>query len=759
MEISLVGFPRFGRNREFKKILESYLKEEISEEQFTTEISTLKISQWYFMKEQGIDYIPSDFSLYDHMLDTSLMLTGIPPGYKHISLSEIQQYFSIAKGYQKDDIDLKAREMKKWFNTNYHYIVPEITENTIFRLNVEKIKNDIELATKNGITTKPVIVGPFTFLKLSKIKTAGKKFIDYLDPVILCYKELLDSLSKEKISMLQIDEPYLVTDLSKDDVYHFKTIYREILREKKTKTLLQTYFGDLRDIYPEIISLPFDAIGLDFVEGKRNIEIIKHKGFPEDKKIFAGIVNGKNVWINNYSTSISIIKELSKHVPEENIVLSTSCSLLHVPYTVEDENEIQSEIKEHLAFAYEKISELKEISNLLKSENYEREESFLKNQAKINEKSSISKWIFADIRNKINMLKEKDFKRSTPFKKRNKIQKEKLALPLLSTTTIGSFPQTSEIRKIRARYKKGEISIEEYTNLIRAKISEVIKLQEEIGLDVFVHGEYERNDMVEYFGENLEGFVITRNGWVQSYGTRGVKPPIIFGDVRRTKPITIEWIKYAQSLTKHFVKGILTGPVTILNWSFPREDIELKEIAYQIALAIKEEVEDLEKSNISIIQIDEAALREKLPLRRREWKGYLDWAIKSFRLCSSSVKPETQIHTHMCYSEFSDIIEAIDKLDADVITIEAAKSEFSILKAFAGYRYSREIGPGVYDVHSPRIPNVEEIKEKIHRMMKFIPPKKLWVNPDCGLKTRDMPETIESLKNMVRAAKAVREEI
>ncbi|PKM70717.1 MAG: 5-methyltetrahydropteroyltriglutamate--homocysteine S-methyltransferase, partial [Firmicutes bacterium HGW-Firmicutes-18] len=662
-KISIIGYPRIGENRELKKITESYFAGTITKKELISSAKKIRGNDWLIQKNKGIEYIPSnDFSFYDNMLDTAYMLNVIPSRYANLNLDAMDTYFAMAKGYQKNKKDVKALDMKKWFNTNYHYVVPEIETDTIFKLNSNKIFEEYQEALKIGIETKPVIIGPFTFLKLCKTK---KGYSDYIDEIVKIYSEILDGLNNLNVKILQIDEPELVRDLTKDDISNFILMYKKILSQKKgLKILLQTYFGDIRDIYSDIISLSFDAIGIDFVEGKMSLELIQNNGFPNDKILFAGIVNGKNVWRNDYRKTIQTLAQIFEKVPKKNVVLSTSCSLLFAPYSLKYENKMEEKYKKHLAFAEEKTGELSELAELVNQTDYIKDERFIKNQNIINEKS-----LFADtdIREKVKNLKDKDFDREMKFEDRIKIQKNLLRLPSLPTTTIGSFPQTKEVRQLRNKYRKGEINGNEYKEKIKEKIKEVIKLQEEIGLDVLVHGEFERNDMVEYFGENLKGFLFTENGWVQSYGTRGVKPPIIFTDVKHDKIITVEWIIYSQGLTNKPVKGMLTGPITILNWSFPREDIHPKEIAYQIAIAIKEEVADLEKAGVKIIQIDEAALREKLPLRKCDWhKDYLDWAIKAFKLTHSSVKPETQIHTHMCYSEFADIINEISEMDADV---------------------------------------------------------------------------------------------
>ncbi|MBR5056939.1 MAG: 5-methyltetrahydropteroyltriglutamate--homocysteine S-methyltransferase, partial [Clostridiales bacterium] len=565
------------------------------------------------------------------------------------------------------------------------------------------------------------------------------------------YRKLFSELAKAGATKVQLDEPYLVRDLELSDIALFKNIYAQLLSDKHgLKILLQTYFGDIRDVYDEVVSLDVDAIGLDFVEGRKTLSLLKEKGFPKEKILVAGLVNGKNIWKNNYSKTAEILKEIVEVVDEENIVIGTSCSLLHVPYSLKSETKLPEEYKKHFAFAEEKLLELADLADL-------NEGTIAANQVLFEKRiDSVDEAVQA----RVAAIKEEDYTRLPVFEEREKIQKEKLGLPLFPTTTIGSFPQTADVRKNRSDFKKGVISKEAYVKFNQEKIAACIRLQEELGLDVLVHGEFERNDMVEYFGEHLSGYVFTEKAWVLSYGTRCVKPPIVWGDVSRKEPITVEWSKFAKSCTDKPVKGMLTGPVTILNWSFPREDISIEESVKQIALAIRDEVLDLEANGINIIQIDEAALREKLPLRKSDWYSeYLDFAIPAFRLVHSGVKAETQIHTHMCYSEFTDIIPAIDSMDADVITFEASRSDLQILDALKENHFKTEVGPGVYDIHSPRVPSVEELVGQLSKIRAKTEDSKLWVNPDCGLKTRGEEETVKSLRNLVEAAKIIREKV
>lgn len=753
MKTSVIGFPRIGKDRELKFATEKYFKGEINEEELLCTAKSLRKYGWLKQKDAGISYIPSnDFSYYDNVLDTAVLFNVIPKKYKDLGLSKLDTYFAMARGYQGDKGNVKALAMKKWFDTNYHYIVPEIEDETKVTLDLSKILDEYKEAYELGIETKVVITGPFTFLKLLKY-TGTKKIEDYIQIFTNEYIRLLKELSEKNIGIVEFDEPYLVRDLSDKDIADFSLIYKELLSNKENvKVILQTYFGDIRDIYETVINLDFDGIGLDIIKGDKNLELIEKYGFAGDKVLFAGVVNGKNIWKNNYKKSLEILEKLK----DFNVVISTSCSLLHVPYTLENEVKLEDKYKSHFAFANEKLIELNELSQIYDDiENKDENEFYKNNQSILSERVDV---VDEKVREEVANICEADYERKPDFYEREKIQKNKFNLPKFPTTTIGSFPQTKEVRKNRLDYKKGLITKEEYEQFNKEKIAECIKLQEEIGLDVLVHGEFERNDMVEYFGEHLSGYLFTEKAWVQSYGTRCVKPPVIWGDVSRKEPITVKWSVYAKSLTTKPVKGMLTGPVTILNWSFPREDISLKESALQIALAIRDEVLDLEANGIDIIQVDEAALREKLPLRKSDWnEKYLDWAIKAFRLVGSKVKPETQIHTHMCYSEFTDIIPAIDAMDADVITFEASRSDLQILDSLRENNFKTEVGPGVYDIHSPRVPSVDEIYNALEKMLEKVDENKLWVNPDCGLKTRGDKETKESLANLVEAAKKLRE--
>lgn len=746
MTATIVGFPRIGENRELKFITEKYFKHEATEEELKERAKDLRQHDRKLLLDSGLtNFTSNHFSFYDQMLDAAFLFNVIPENIAELDLSDLDKYFALARGYQGEKGDVKAWPMKKWFNTNYHYIVPQFTADTDVKLAGTKIFDEFVEAKEDGTITRPVLVGPFTLLQLSEFHGCVKE--DFVGAFIEAYARIFKQLEDLGANWIQLDEPSLVKDLDEKELALFKALYEPLLLQKgKLKVLAQTYFGDVRDAYDVLLKLPFDGIGLDFVEGRKTLELVE-RGFDDGKVLFAGVVNGKNIWRNNYQKTLDLLKKLNV----KNLVLTTSCSLLHVPYTVASE-ELEEDVTKHFAFAEEKVKELVELDALLKNQSPE----FLRKNAELFEKPRVLE--NAELHQKIADLKPEAFVRQPEFAVREKIQRQKFNLPLLPTTTIGSFPQTREVKQKRAAFRKHEISKEEYDEFIAERIDSWIRFQEEIGLDVLVHGEFERNDMVEYFGQHLEGYVFTKKAWVQSYGTRCVKPPIIWGDVSRKDPITVRWSVYAQKQTKKIVKGMLTGPVTILNWSFPREDISIKESTLQLALAIREEVLDLEKNGIRVIQIDEAALREKLPLRRSDWQSeYLDWAIPAFRLVHSGVKPETQIHTHMCYSEFNDIIPAIDDMDADVISFEASRSNLEILDELKEKNFKTEVGPGVYDIHSPRIPTVEEIEQALHRILAKVQKEKVWVNPDCGLKTRGEKETKASLKNLTQAAQNIRE--
>lgn len=756
MSTSVIGYPRIGKLRELKFAIEAYFKGDKSQDELLTLAKSLRANHWQLQAENKINYISSnDFSFYDAVLDTANLLNVVPKRYQQLALPELGQYFAMARGYQGEKGDVHALAMKKWFNTNYHYLVPEIEATTEIKLVGTKPFDEYLEAKQLGIETKPVIIGPLTFLKLAKLPV-GQTYQQYQNAIIRAYQDIIAKFEQLGTEWLQIDEPILVTDLTKQDIQSFEQIYQAILPTKgKVKILLQTYFGDIRDCYTNVTALAFDGIGIDFVEGKESLKLLQQHGFPNDKVLFAGVINGKNIWRNNYAKTLPLLQQIKSKT--HSIVINTSCSLLHVPYTLQNETKLTIAQKAYFTFAQEKLQELVELSQLVEAQDINQHPAYKSNQTLFTREREGTN---QNIRQKVSALSDNDFVRLPEFNQREKLQKQTLNLPPLPTTTIGSFPQTSDVRLNRAKFKKAEITLAEYTAFNKQKIAECIKLQEEIGIDVLVHGEFERNDMVEYFGESLNGFIFTEKAWVQSYGTRCVKPPVIWGDVSRSKPITVEYSQYAQSLSDKPVKGMLTGPVTILNWSFPREDISYKDSVFQIGLAIADEVLDLEAAGINIIQIDEAALKEKLPLRKADWHSeYLDWAIPAFRLVHSKVKAETQIHTHMCYSEFTDIIKEIDQMDADVISFEASRSNLEIIDVLKQNNFQTEVGPGVYDIHSPRVPSVDEIRQTIEKLLVKIDKQKLWVNPDCGLKTRGEKEVVASLINLVKATKDVRLEL
>ena len=750
MTTSIIGFPRIGEHRELKFATEKYFRKEISAEELQATAKELRAKHWRLAQERGVDQIPSnDFSLYDTFLDTAVLFNIVPEQVQAIDLSELDKYFALARGYQGDKGDVRALPMKKWFNTNYHYIVPKFEANTQIKLAGHKLFDEFQEAKDLGIHTRPVLVGPFTLLRLAEY-AEGVNPVQFIEPLVAAYKEVFRRLADLGATDIQLDEPALVKDISELELTLFDKLYQGLLADKAgLSVLLQTYFGDVRDVYSHLVQLPVEAIGLDFLEGRKTLDLVKEHGFPADKVLYAGVVNGKNIWRNDYAKTLALLEE----IPAQNVVLSTSCSLLHVPFTTANE-EFAPEILAHFAFAAEKLDELRELDAIRAGQG---DEFLAANKALFAAERTVRN---AELATQLAGLDDAAFTRQPALAERAKAQHQAFNLPVLPTTTIGSFPQTREVKVNRATFRRGEKTEAEYTAFIEAEIDEWIKWQEEIGLDVLVHGEFERNDMVEYFGENLSGYLFSKNGWVQSYGTRGVKPPIIWGDVKRERPITVKWSAYAQAQSDLPVKGMLTGPVTILNWSFPREDITIKESTLQIALAIREEVLDLEAAGIHIIQIDEAALREKLPLRKSDWYSeYLDWAIPAFRLVHSGVAPTTQIHTHMCYSEFTDIIPAIEQLDADVISFEASRSNLHILDELERQNFQLQVGPGVYDIHSPRVPSVEEIEHTIRAILAKVPTERVWINPDCGLKTRGIPETKASLVNLTQATRNIREEL
>jgi len=751
-----LGFPRIGIKRELKKTIESYWKGNLSEEELFLAAKTLRKKHWQLQKENGIDLVPAgDFSLYDQILDMTVTLGAVPRRFNFEGETvDIKTYFDMARGKAKQG-DANAMEMTKWFDTNYHYMVPEFEPNQTFKLSSEKIFEEVKEAASQGHNVKPVLPGPLTYIFLGKETKEGFNRFDHLDSILKVYEEILTRLS-ENCEWIQLDEPILVLDLDTKIKNHFKETYERLTKAAGSmKILLATYFGALGSNEDLTLSLPVSGLHLDLVRAPHQLDSVL-KNIDSEKILSLGLVNGRNIWKTNLDTAISTVKRASQALGKERIMIAPSCSLLHVPMDLDEETALLPEIKNWMAFAKQKCKELQIIRDAALGKDV-GEELNANREALLSRKES-SLATNKSVQEKLQNISKEMLSRKSPFATRREKQKEELNLPLLPTTTIGSYPQTKEIRQIRSKFKKREISEEDYKKSMKDFIREMTIKQEELGLDVLVHGEPERNDMVEYFGEQLKGYCFTKNGWVQSYGTRCVKPPVLYGDVLRPQPMTVNWIKYAQSLTKKPMKGMLTGPVTILCWSFVRDDQPRSETCKQIALALREEVRELEEAGIKIIQVDEPAIREGLPLRKKDWEDYLQWAIDCFHITTSGVNDETQIHTHMCYSEFNDIIEWIAKMDADVISIEASRSKMELLKAFEDFHYPNEIGPGVYDIHSPRIPSKEEIKSLIKKAIEVIPLENLWVNPDCGLKTRNWDEVIPSLRNMVEAAKELREE-
>ena len=760
MKTTLLGHPRIGRQRELKKACEAFWSGKIDQTELLNTAKEIKKQNWLQQQDLGVDLIPSnDFSFYDQVLDACLTFGCIPKRYNNIDKSNyLELYFAMARGLQKDNIDVTAMEMTKWFDTNYHYIVPEFEKEQTFHFFSNKIIEEYKEALTLGIKTKPVLIGPVTFLLQGKEKESGFHRLDLLDKLLPVYFEVIERLENLGAEYIQFDEPCLALNLSEKEQQAITKTYNKIAKKfPALKVFLANYFDCYGENLNIALQLPVDTLHLDLVRCPLQLnDILESEHFNPKTKLSLGVVDGRNIWKNDFEASIKIIEKASKKLDPENLWIASSCSLLHTPYDLDLETTLEPEIKQWLAFTKQKIEEIVALKHLLKADNDGYLQLFEENKlANLTKKSS--KLIHNDsVKTRISNLKSSDSHRESTFSTRQVLQKQALHLPLFPTTTIGSFPQTKEVRSWRLKFKKGILSQQEYNTLIAKEIEDSIRFQEEIGLDVLVHGEFERNDMVEYFGEKLNGFAFSSYGWVQSYGSRCVKPPILFGDVSRENPMTVKWSEYAQSLTDIPVKGMLTGPVTILQWSFVRNDQPREVTCNQIALAIRDEVTDLEKAGLKIIQIDEPAIREGLPLREEEWKNYLNWAVKAFRISASGVQNQTQIHTHMCYSEFNDIIASISDMDADVITIETSRSEMELLDVFVDFKYPNEIGPGVYDIHSPRVPSLEEIENLLTKAKNVLPKEHIWVNPDCGLKTRDWPETKDALKNLVTAAKNLR---
>ena len=749
IQVASIGYPRIGPKRELKKALEQFWKGEIQEQDLHNVAKNLRKQNWQTQKSAGVDLISSnDFSFYDQVLDAICLLGAVPKRYKWDGQEvNLTTYFAMARGSQTADLDVPALEMTKWFDTNYHYLVPELSAEQTFKLSSNKPFEEYEEAKQAGFDTKPIILGPLTFLLLAK-GIDGFNTINLLDKILPIYKQIVEKFSQLGAEWIQIDEPILVKDLDSNVVSKIKDTLNQIKGAAgNCKILLATYFEDLNeDVKNQVFESNVDVVHLDLVRGSKNKEYVKNS----NKKLSLGLVDGRNVWKTNLQEKINFIKNNISN----DVIIASSCPLLHSPYDLELEQKVPVEIKRWLSFAKQKLLELNVIKGFINEGSHQ--EALDNNAADIHDRET-SKLIHDNaVKDRIKTINKSITERKSSYVDRAKIQKNIFSLPKYPTTTIGSFPQTTDVRQARAKFKRGELDEISYEKFLEEKTIDTIRKQESIGIDVIVHGEFERNDMVEYFGEQLKGFTFTSSGFVQSYGSRCVKPPIIFGNVSRPKPMTVRWSKFAQEQTKQIVKGMLTGPITILQWSFVRDDQPRKFTAQEIGFAIRDEVEDLEKNGIRMIQIDEPALREGLPLKKKDWKDYLSWSVDCFKISAAVVKDETQIHTHMCYAEFEDIIDSIAALDADVISIETSRSRMELLTTFEKFKYPNEVGPGVYDIHSPRVPSQDEMKILIEKASKLIDPSRIWVNPDCGLKTRGWPETIDALTKMVNAAKELR---
>jgi 5-methyltetrahydropteroyltriglutamate--homocysteine methyltransferase len=753
-----LGFPRIGARRELKRALEAYWSGTTSASELANDASDLRKTRWKLQRDRGIEHIPSnDFSLYDHVLDTAIMVGAIPDRYRNAEGGlDLDGYFSMARG-RGGPLPLSALEMTKWFDTNYHYIVPEIAPDQAFELTSRKPVEEFTEARELGITTRPVILGPISFLLLAR-SSGSSSTLRHLPPLLDVYAQVLSLLGEAGASWVQIDEPALGLDLDDDFVAAFPRAYAQLCgTSKNLKVLLATYYSGLRKNLPLAASLPISALHLDLVAEPRDLDCILEPAIlPDSLSLSLGVVDGRNIWRSDLTFALNQLERARAHVGTERVLVAPSCSLLHLPVSLEKETELDPTLRSWLSFATERLNEVVTLARGLNDGASAIEDEL--RACRLARKSRHESPAVNDegVQARIQSLDTTLERRVSPFSSRRERQAERIDLPVLPTTTIGSFPQTNELRVLRAQFRRQEIDARAYEDALERLIAEAIHLQEEIGLDVLVHGEFERTDMVEYFAESLRGFAFTSMGWVQSYGSRCVKPPIIFGDVSRSEPMTLRWAKFAQSLTQRPVKGMLTGPVTILAWSFVRDDEPRELVCYQIALAVRDEVCDLERSGISIIQIDEPALREELPLHLADRASYLAWAVRAFRIASSGVADHTQIHTHMCYADFGDIIEAIAAYDVDVISFEASRSKMDLLQTFVEYDYPNEIGPGIWDVHSPRIPDTDEIVELISRALCVLDATKLWVNPDCGLKTRRWEEVEPSLRNLVAATQRVR---
>ncbi|MBN1937820.1 MAG: 5-methyltetrahydropteroyltriglutamate--homocysteine S-methyltransferase [Anaerolineae bacterium] len=754
-----LGYPRIGPNREFKRAVEAYWRGKISQQELLDTCADIRHDNWLAQRQAGIVHIPSnDFSLYDHVLDTTAMVGAVPPRYGWRSDTvDLDTYFAMARGVQTAGLDVPAMEMTKWFDTNYHYLVPEFWPGMQFKLASDKPVAQFEEARDLGVHTRPVLLGPITFLTLGKSTDGALDPLALLDGLLVVYVQVLQQLADAGADRVQIDEPALALDLPPSTLKTFETAYAALsTADGRLKLHLTTYFGTLGDNLNTALSLPVSALHLDLVRAPEQLAPALAVA-PPTLSLSLGVVDGRNVWRTDLARAQALIAQAVDVLGTERVLIGPSCSLIHSPVDLNAENEIDAEVKPWLAFARQKLDEIALLARLADGGVEAIRSQFEQNQAAIAARRASTKTHAPQVRARMAQITPQMAQRATPYAGRKKAQQAYLHLPPLPTTTIGSFPQTGEVRRARSDWLKGRLSTQEYEDFLRQEIERTVRYQEEIGLDVLVHGEFERTDMVEYFGQQMDGFLFTQNGWVQSYGSRCVRPPIIYGDVQRPQPMTVRWSRYAQSLTPKPMKGMLTGPVTILKWSFVRDDQPRADTCRQIALALRDEVLDLEAAGIKVIQIDEPALREGMPLRRADWDAYLGWAVECFRLTAGGVRDETQIHTHMCYSEFNEIIEWVGTMDADVISIESSRSRMDLLGAFVDYRYPNDIGPGVYDIHSPRIPATEELVELLRKALQVLSPEQVWVNPDCGLKTRGWAEVKPSLERMVEAAQTVRQ--
>ncbi len=751
-----LGFPRIGLNRELKWAVEKYWKGDISREALEKEGQQIRAANWARQIAAGHDFLSAgDFSWYDHVLDLSALLGVVPERFaKNIDEVDIDTYFRMARGRAPTGTDTTACEMTKWFDTNYHYIVPEFNTDQTFKISSQKLFNEVTEAQQFGKPVKPILLGPLSYLWLGKAKNAQFNKLSLLPNLQKVYRDILIKLQKQGVEWVQIDEPILVLDLPRDWQEAFQQTYQD-LQIDQLKLMLTTYFGPLGNNLELACHLPTAGLHIDLVRGLNQLCAVQ-KQLPANKILSVGVVDGRNIWRNNLRNTLALLTPLQQTL-KQRLWVGSSCSLLHCPVDLAAETKLDAELKSWLGFATQKLHEISLLTRALNDGEEAIKKELAENDAALASRQKSPRIHNMPVKQRCNAVTPEMTQRQHKYVVRQKAQRAKLKLPNFPTTTIGSFPQTQEIRGTRQDYKLGKINDATYRDEMHKHIAFAIQKQLALGIDVLVHGEAERNDMVEYFGELLQGFAFTQNGWVQSYGSRCVKPPIIFGDVSRPTPMTIEWAKYAQSLAKQPVKGMLTGPITILCWSFVRDDQSRFDTAKQIAMALRDEVNDLANAGIQVIQIDEPAFREGLPLREQDWQDYLQQAVYCFRLASCCVPDDVQIHTHMCYSEFNDIIQSIAELDADVITMETSRSDMELLQAFEGFAYPNDIGPGVYDIHSPRIPSVEEIVTLMEKAARFIPTEQLWINPDCGLKTRNWPETEAALKNMVTAAAILRE--